>query len=122
MINLKKGNTTVVYFTGTEKAVLTAPYFLLIFTNNVTSEVVKIMATNTSTTARYDKFSLVVNTYFTSSTNGFYNYEIYEKESNLDMEISGNIVEQGYMHLTPATAFAPTDYTDQVNTFKTYNG
>lgn len=122
MINLRKGNTEVVYFTGTEKAVLSNPYFLLVFTNNITNEVVKVMATNTSVTLRYDKFSLTVNTYFSSSTNGFYVYSIYEKASGSDMTVSGNIVESGYMYLKPATDFEPTEYTEQSNSFKTYDG
>lgn len=122
MINLTKGNTQVIYFTGTEKITLTAPFFLFIFTNRVTLDVVKVMATNTSTTTRYDKFSMVVNTYFTDAVEGFWEYEIREKASNVDMTVAGTIVEEGFMYLNPATAFSPTEYDDQLNTFKTYNG
>lgn len=122
MINLRKGATVTVYFTGTENAVLTDPYFLFVFTNQITSDVVKVMATNTSTTERFDKFSLAVNTYFSTSTDGTYIYSIYEKADDEDMTVAGNVVEQGYMYLRPATDFAPTEYSDNVNTFKTYNG
>ena len=122
MINLRKGNTEVVYFTGTEKATLTAPYFLFVFTNVLTSDIVKVMATNTSTTARVDKFSLVVNTYFSTSTNGFWTYSIREKASSSDMTVSGTEVEKGYMYLKAATDFEPTEYEGQSNAFKTYNG
>ncbi len=123
MINLTKGQTEVIYFTGTEKATFTNPYFLFIFTNRITGDVVKWMATNTSTTARYDKAAMVVNTYFTStSTDGLWDYEIRQKASNSDMTIAGTIVETGYMQLNPATAFEPTQYADNDNTFVTYNG
>lgn len=122
MINLRKGNTEIIYFTGTENATLDNPYFLFIFTNRVTLDVVKFMGTNTSTTERYDKCSMVVNTYFTDATEGFWDYDIREKASNSDMTIAGTIVEQGFMYLRPATDFEPTEYADQTNTFKTYNG
>jgi len=122
MINLTLGQTENIYFTGTEKCTLTNPYFLFIFTNRITGEVVKWMATNTSTTARYDKASMVVNTYFISSTTEFWDYEVREKASISDMTIAGTIVESGYMKLNPATAFSPTEYADNDNTFVTYNG
>ena len=122
MINLRKGNTEIIYFTGTEKATLVNPYFLFIFTNRTTLDVVLFMGTNTSTTERYDKCSMVVNTYFTDSTEGFWDYDIREKASNVDMTIAGTVVEEGFMYLRPASSFAPTEYTDQSNTFKTYNG
>ena len=97
-------------------------FFLFVFTNRLTNDEVKLMATNISTTARYDKFSLVVNTYLSSSTDGFYVYSIYEKAISSDMTVTGNVVESGYMYLKPATDFAATEYTDQPNGFKTYNG
>jgi len=122
MINLTKGNTETIYFTGTENATLVAPYFLFIFTNRTTEDVVKVMATNTSTTARYDKFSMVVNTYFTDATEGFWDYEIREKASVVDLTVAGTVVETGYMYLRPATAFEPVAYDETDNDFKTYNG
>lgn len=122
MINLRKGITETVYFTGTEKATLTDPFFLFVFINRITLEEVRVMATNTSSTARYDKFSLAVNTYFSSSTDGIYSYSIYEKASDTDMTVAGNIVETGYMFLRPAVDFTPTEYGDQSNNFTTYNG
>lgn len=122
MINLRKGNTEVVYFTGTENITLTAPYFLFIFTNRTTQDVVKVMATNTSTTGRYDKFSMAVNTYFPDATEGFWGYEIREKVNVDDMTVAGTVVEQGYMYLRAATDFEPVAYDEQSNDFKTYNG
>jgi hypothetical protein len=122
MINLTKGNTQTIYFTGTEKANLSAPYFLFVFNNRVTLEQVKIMATNTSTTGRYDSFSLVVNTSFGNSETGFWSYNIYEKASNVDLAVTGNIVESGMMYLNPATASTVVEYSEQSNDFITYDG
>jgi hypothetical protein len=120
MIHLTKGNTENVYFTGTEKATISAPYFLFVFSNRVTDEVIKWMATNTSLTGRYDKASIAVNTYFTNKEEGLWKYQVYEKASNSDMTLTGTIVETGYMFLHPAAAVIPTEYADQNNTFVTY--
>lgn len=120
MINLTKGETETVYFTGTELATITNPFFLFIFTNRLTLDVVKVMATNTSTTGRYDKFSLVVNTYFTGFDDGLWGYDIRQKASSSDMTETGLIVESGYMNLIPAVPFEPVSYDGQVNTTVTY--
>ena len=122
MLNLQKGNTEIIYFTGTEKITLTAPYFLFIFTNRATKAVVKVMTTNTSTTQRYDKASVVVNTYFSTADLGLWSYDIREKASSSDMTIAGTIVEQGYMYLRPATAFDPEQHSVSSNEFEQYAG
>ena len=45
-----------IYFTGTEQAVITDPYFLFVFTNRATGDEVKVVVTNTSSSEnRYDK-------------------------------------------------------------------
>lgn len=122
MLNLTKGNTEIIYFTGTEKATLSNPYFLFIFTNRATKVEVKVMTTNTSTTQRYDKASVVVNTYFSDSDLGLWGYEIREKASAADMTATGTIVERGYMYLRPATEFTPTEYSPASNEFEQYGG
>ena len=123
MINLTKGQTEVIYFTGSENITLTNPQFLITFTNRETLEVVIVPVTNVSTTGRYDKGSIVVNTYFSNSTTGFYSYSIKEFTGSYPGSPTyGIVVETGYMYLNPATDFEPTEYTAQSNTFKTYNG
>ena len=122
MIILTKGNTEIVYFTGSELATLSNPFFLFVFTNRVTNDIVKVMATNTSTTLRYDKFALIVDDYFTDKDNGFWEYQIIEKALNTDLTTTGNIVENGFMYLNASTVFAPTEYASQSNSFVTYNG
>ena len=121
MINLRKGNTETIYFTGTEKATLTAPRFLFVFTNKSSNEEVKINVANTSTVTRYDRASVVVNTYFTNKTDGLWSYQVYEK-ADTSTTVSGTLVEEGFMFLRPATDFAPEVYTEQSNSFKVYNG
>ena len=121
MINLRKGNTETIYFTGTEKATLTAPRFLFVFTNKASNEEVKINLANTSTVTRYDRASVVVNTYFTNKTDGLWSYQVYEK-SDTSTTVSGTLVEEGFMRLKAATDFTPEVYTEQSNDFKVYNG
>lgn len=122
MINLTKGNTQFIYFTGTEKVTLSNPYFLFIFTNRATKAEVKVMFANVSTTGRYDKGSIIVNNYFSSSDLGLWSYEIREKALSTDTTTAGTIVETGLMYLRPATAFAPTEYEVTSNEFKQYGG
>ena len=122
MINLQKGQTQTVYFTGTEKAILTAPYFLFVFTHRALHNEVKLVATNTSTTERYDKFQLVVNSKFADADLGMYTYEVYEQASSTNVDPAGlNLVESGYMYLTD-DGFTPDSYSEQSNTFKAYDG
>ena len=123
MIVLTKGDFKNIYFTGSESALLTNPYFLFIFTNRVTQEVVKFVITNESTLKRYDVFVLDVDSKFANSETGMWTYQIYEQLSSTNTDPTGlNMVEDGYMYLNSAITFEPTTYNEQSNTFITYNG
>lgn len=120
MINITKGLTETIYFTGTEKATIDNPFFLFVFIHRVTLDVVKLMAINQSITGRYDKFAFTVNNYFNLKEQGFWSYSIYQKVLVTDLTVAGLIVEEGYMYLNPSTAFEPTKYEEQNNNFVTY--
>lgn len=123
MIILTKGETKNIYFTGSESATLSNPYFLFIFTNRITQEVVKFVVTNESTTLRYDVFELDVDQYFEYAETGFWTYQVYEQASSSNLNPAGlNEVENGYMYLNSAIVFEPTTYDEQNNSFITYNG
>ena len=123
MIVLTKGELKNIYFTGSESALLINPYFLFIFTNRVTQEVVKFVVTNQSNTLRYDVFTLDVDSIFLNSETGMWTYQIYEQASSTNTNSTGlNQVEDGYMYLNSAIVFEPTTYNEQSNTFITYNG
>jgi hypothetical protein len=123
MIVITKGEFKNIYFTGTESALLSNPYFLFIFTNRVTQEVVKFVVTNESNTLRYDAFYLDVDSIFLNSETGMWTYQIYEQLSSSNTNSTGlNMVEDGYMYLNSAIVFEPTTYNEQSNTFITYNG
>jgi hypothetical protein len=123
MIHLTKGQTQTIFFNASQNCLLTNPFFLFVFTNRITQEVIKFVATNTSTTLRYNKFALVTNSRFQTSEEGLWTYNVYEQASNSNTNITGlKNVENGYAYLHPATAFAPSEYNEQSNTFVTYNG
>lgn len=123
MIVLTKGEEQRIYFTGTENCLLTAPYFLFVFTNRTTKDIVKFIAQNQSTTKRYDFTQQVIDDYFVDSIEGFWTYDIYEQATNSGMDIEGkNKVETGLMYLHPADTYEPIKYDEQSNAFKAYNG
>jgi hypothetical protein len=107
--------------TGQEKATLSNPRFLFVFTHRASGEVVKVNVANTSTSDRYDQCSIVVNNLFTDKTAGLWTYIVREKADQSTTE-TGNVVETGYMFLKDATDFEPEQYTEQSNDFTIYAG
>ena len=114
MINLTKAATQNIYLTLTEMQLLTAPNYLFRFINRSSNEEVKFVLLNAADTSlfkdRYNKFSIVTDTYFSSSVNGMYVYEVYE-EAGTGTNITGlNLLESGIMMLnSQSTIF--TNYT-----------
>lgn len=124
MITISKGQTIPIYITAKENLDNAANFVGLFFTNRVTQDVVSFMFNNISTTDRYMKMSLVVNTYFADSETGFWTYKAYQTPTNNINTIDTDSipVETGLMYLSAASEFEPTKYTGQNNTFVTYNG
>ena len=121
MIQLTKGVTQFMYLTLTEKELLTNPNYLFVFRSRSTNTEVKFVLLNNTDISlykdRYNKFSLVTNTYFNTSLIGQYTYEIYEQASSSNTNPSGlNMLESGIMMLNEAaTIFTLYQTTD---TFK----
>jgi hypothetical protein len=121
MIQLTKGVTQFMYLTLTEKELLTNPNYLFVFRSRSTNTEVKFVLLNNTDISlfkdRYNKFSLVTNTYFNTSLIGQYTYEIYEQASSSNTNPSGlNMLESGIMMLNEAaTIFTSYQTTD---TFK----
>lgn len=124
MITIAKGQTIPIYITAKENIINPANYVGIFFTNRITQEVVSFMFNNISTTERYMKMSLVVNTYFANAETGFWTYKCYETPTNNINTIDTESVpiETGLMYLSDVSQFEPTKYTGQSNTFVTYNG
>jgi hypothetical protein len=118
MIQLTKGVTQFMYLTLTEKELLTNPNYLFVFRSRSTNTEVKFILLNNIDISlykdRYNKFSLVTNTYFNTSLIGQYTYEIYEQASSVNTNPSGlNMLESGIMMLNQAaTIFTSYQTTD----------
>jgi len=124
MITIAKGQTIPIYITAKEN--LTDPdyYVGIFFTNRITQDVVSFMFNDISTTDRYMKMSLVVNTYFANADEGFWTYKAYQTPTNNinSIDTESVPVETGLMYLSGVSEFEPTKYSGQNNTFVTYNG
>jgi hypothetical protein len=124
MLHFTKGQTETVILTLKEKATLSAPNYLFIFTSKVTNLEVKFVLLNNTDLSnykdRFNKFSLVINTYFVNVLPGEYGYTIYEQtsSSNLDPSLATGILETGQMALNNSTDFEFTTYNATTNTYK----
>lgn len=108
MIHLTKGQTNTIILTLTEKQLLINPNYLFVFTNRSTNNVIKFVVLNTSDLSlykdRYNEFSIVTNTSFSSALEGQYTYEVYEQASSSNINITGlNKLETGIMWLSGST-------------------
>jgi len=115
MIRLTKGATQNIILTLTEKQLLTNPNYLFVFTNrSANTEVKFVMLNNTDISQykdRYNEFSIVTNTNFSTALNGQYDYDIYEQTSTSNLNPAGlNLLESGIMELV-GTPFNFTEYT-----------
>ena len=115
MIRLTKGSTQNIILTLTEKELLTNPNYLFIFTNRSANTEVKFVKLNNTDISqykdRYNEFSIVTNTNFSTALNGQYDYDIYEQTSTSNLNPAGlNLLESGIMELV-GTPFNFTEYT-----------
>jgi hypothetical protein len=114
MIRLTKGQTQNIILTLTEKQLLTNPNYLFVFTNRSANTEVKFVRLNNTDISqykdRYNEFSIVTNTNFSTSLNGQYDYEVYEQASTSNLNPAGlNLLESGIMELV-GTPFEFTEY------------
>ena len=108
MIHLTKGQTNTIILTLTEKQLLINPNYLFVFTNRSSNNVIKFVVLNASDLSlykdRYNEFSIVTNTNFSSALEGQYTYEVYEQASSSNTNITGlNKLETGIMWLSGST-------------------
>jgi hypothetical protein len=115
MIRLTKGATQNIILTLTEKELLTNPNYLFVFTNRSANTEVKFVKLNNTDISQYkdrfNEFSIVTNTNFSTALNGQYDYDIYEQTSTSNLNPAGlNLLESGIMELV-GTPFNFTEYT-----------
>lgn len=126
MIELVQGALSEqVVVTLNEKKTLTDPYYLFVFTNSTTKDVVAFVAgADTSEhPTRYNQFNFTTSTTFLDKPSGQWLYEVYEQESavNTDPDKATGLVESGKMNLRDSEEFTYTEY-NQAVTYKAYDG
>lgn len=120
MLHIYKGIDNNLIFTGLELATIADPKYLFIFTS-ANEKCVKFVGTNISTDNRYQKV-LVLKSVFDNKDSGTWRYKIREQASatNTKENLSGAIVEEGFMYLHDLSECPQPEYKEQDNEFKTY--
>lgn len=130
MLRLTKGSASEkIIVTLTEKVTLAEPYFLFIFTHNLTGqEITKIFTPDDDESdypSRYNQFDVATVTLFANQPVGEWLYRAYEQASavNTDPDLATGLVESGKLQLLPASAdvFSFDEY-NEATTFKSYQG
>lgn len=126
MIELVQGTASEqVIVTLNEKATLTDPYYLFVFTHATTGDVVAFVAGADSSEhqTRYNQFNFTTSVTFLNKPIGQWLYEVYEQESavNTNPDNATGLVESGKMNLRDSEVFEYTQY-NQAVTYKTYDG
>ena len=124
MLKVTRGQSNSVVFTLTEKTTLSSPYFLVVFNNLATNELVYAICPDTSTqTTRYNLLTIIEsNTSIPLSgqvklVEGIYQYKVYEQtsSSNLDPSLSISLVETGLLKsvTTATSSFIDNTYSEE---------
>jgi hypothetical protein len=114
-----------VYLTLTEKETLTSPNYLFRFVQRTTNDEIKFVKKSSDDLSqykeRYNLFSFDVDQLFCGHV-GEYHYYVYEQASasNLEVDLTGNLLEEGIMRLNedPEDTYSFTTYNPD-NTFIT---
>ena len=113
MIQLTKGATQNIILTLREKVTALTAIYLFVFTNRSSNEEVKFIKLSSDNTSlhtdRYDKFSIVTNSYFAFSLEGQYTYNVYQNSDFTNLDPTGLVLlENGIMELS---GLPPMEYT-----------
>lgn len=127
MLLLNLGQTAEeLVVTLNEKRTLDAGYYLFVFTNVTTSDVVNkiynFSEDESDYPTRFNLFPIDTDTVFTGKPVGHWVYKVYEQASSSNTVVTGlTEVERGIMQLKPATEFAFEEYSGTTS-FKQYGG
>lgn len=124
MIKVTRGQSNSVVFTLTENTTLSSPYFLVVFNNLATNQLVYAICPDTSTqTTRYNLLTIIEsNTAIPLSgqvklVEGTYQYKVYEQSSssNLNPLLSVSLVETGLLKsvTTATSSFIDNTYSEE---------
>jgi len=124
MIILNKSNSEEhIIVTLNESKTITNPYYLFVFTNATTKEVVNLILNSQDDESlypqRFNDFIIDTSSIFEDATVGQYQYQVYEQESDSNTDITGlNLVECGKMNLTETATEIYTTF-DTTTTYTT---
>lgn len=127
MIVLTKGQSAEnIIVTLNEKRTLSTGYYLFVFTNFTTKEVVNViysfLADDSSFQTRFNQFEIDTQTIFGNYDVGQWWYDVYEQASSSNTDVAGlNKVECGVMKLNPASEFEFTTY-EAATSYEQYQG
>ena len=110
MVTINRGTANTLYFTLKEKATLTAPYYLFVFTSDLTGQSKTFLMTDISSYPyRYNKFTLTETDSTNDLTNGtvtlkpagFWSYKVYEQSSSSNLLVANTtgLVEEGRINV-----------------------
>lgn len=128
MIILNKQNITDnVIVTLNDSKTLTTPYYLFVFTNVTTNELVNHIANSANDLSdqqqRYNEFVIDSSTIFATSSLGQWQYQIYEQASSTNTNVTGlNLLEYGKMKLTTSDADLKIGFEPANEIKKGFNG
>jgi len=116
VILINQADTTVFDITLTELVTLTNPYYLFVFTNKQTSEVSKVLLSDSSSyPTRYNRFTFTEPTDLTLIA-GDYVYKVYEKSvANLTIPAETYLLETGILRV-PYSPLTETEFTSTLAT------
>lgn len=131
MIVINQDSTNVVTLTLNENVSLSTPTFLFRVTSSVTNVSQTFISADISPHPdRYNKFVIIEQAagldpllgVINLTTSGLYSYEIYEQSSatNLDVELTGAMVERGELRYIPTPATVVTSSCDPVVTYHAF--
>jgi hypothetical protein len=106
MLRILQGETKFWYLTLTEKTTISSPTYLFSITHRLTNTTTNFILTDISAYVdRYNKFSVTEGTTF-SVDSGEFLYRVYAQTSpsNLDPNLSDELVEQGILKVNNIAA------------------
>ena len=127
MLVLNNTNTEdAVIVTLEESRTINDPYYLFVFTNTTTKEVVNHIVNSADDESnfinRFNKFTFDTSTIFDGATLGQWQYQVYEQVSSTNTDVTSlNMVECGKMVLKTTEQTIFTGYTP-ATTYTGYNG
>ena len=127
MLQLNNGLTTqTIILTLTELQTVANPYYLFVFAQSTTKQVVSFIKSSDDDESdypeRYNQFTINTAQLFAAAQAGEWLYTVYEQDNDSNTNPTGMLVlERGKMQLQTNSSFSYTTY-NLNTTYKAYNG